>query len=119
MQYFTSSLQLVFETHAPQIEKRVYGRPCPWLDIDTKKLMNRRNQTLRNTRKSNSNDYWKSYKILRKKCNKQIKKAELNHPRKRSMLTSVNQRNFGHILKTFFLEHHYQWQTYQLINVLV
>ena len=37
VQYFTSSLQLVFETHAPHIEKRVRGRPCPWLDIDTKK----------------------------------------------------------------------------------
>ena len=47
VQFFTSSLQLVFETHAPCIEKRVKGRPCPWLDIDTKKLINRRDQTLR------------------------------------------------------------------------
>ena len=47
LQLFTSSLQLVFETYASQIEKRVKDRLCPWLDIDTKKLMNRRNQTLR------------------------------------------------------------------------
>ena len=36
VQYFTSSLELVFETHAPYIEERVKGRLCPWLDIDTK-----------------------------------------------------------------------------------
>ena len=82
MQYFTSSLQLVFETHAPHIEKRVKGRPCPWLDIDTKKLMNRRDQTLRKARKSKSNDDWKSYKILRNKCNKKIKKTKSNHHKK-------------------------------------
>ena len=35
------------------------------------------------------------------------------------MITSINQRNFGHKLKVFFLENHNQWQTYQLINVLV
>ena len=46
VQYFTSSLQLVFETQAPHIEKRVKGGPCPWQDTDTKKLMNRRNQTV-------------------------------------------------------------------------
>ena len=55
------------------------GRPCPWLDIDTKKLMNRRNQTLRKVRKSKSIDNWKSYKTLRNKCNKKIKKAKSNH----------------------------------------
>ena len=41
VQYFTSSLQLVFETLAPHIEKRVKDRPCTWLDIATKQLMNR------------------------------------------------------------------------------
>ena len=41
--------------------------------------MNRRNQTLRKARKSKSNDNWKSYKTLRNKCNKKIKKAKSNH----------------------------------------
>ena len=82
MQYFPSSFQLVFETNVPHIEKRVKGRPCPWLDIDTKKLMNRSNQTLRKARKSKSNDDWKSYKTLRNKCNKKIKKAKSNHHKK-------------------------------------
>ena len=56
--YSTPSLELVFETHAPYIEKRVNGRPCPWLDIDTQKLMNIRNETSIKARKPKSNDDW-------------------------------------------------------------
>ena len=41
--------------------------------------MNRRDQTLRKARKSKSNEDWKSYKTLRNKCNKKIKKAKSNH----------------------------------------
>ena len=41
--------------------------------------MNRRNQTLRKARKSKSIDNWKSYKTLRNKCNKKIRKAKSNH----------------------------------------
>ena len=62
VQYVTS-LQLVLETHEPNIGKCVKGKPCPWLDIDTKKLMNRRDQTLRKARKSKSNDDWKLHDL--------------------------------------------------------
>ena len=44
--------------------------------------MNRRDQTLRKARKSKSNEDWKSYKTLRNKCNKKIKKAKSNHHKK-------------------------------------
>ena len=44
--------------------------------------MNRCNQALRKARKSKSNDDWKSYKTLRNKCNKKIKKAKSNHYKK-------------------------------------
>ena len=53
----------MFETHASHVEKLVKGRLCPWLDIDTKKLMNRRDQTLRKARKSKSNDDWKLHDL--------------------------------------------------------
>ena len=72
--YFKSSLQLVFETDAPHIEKRVKCRPCLWLDIDTKKIMNRHNQTMRKARKFKSNDDWKSYKTFRNKVIKRLRK---------------------------------------------
>ena len=92
MQYFTSSLKLAFETHAPHIEKCVKSRLCPWLDIDTKKLMNRREVTLRKARKSKSNDDWKSNKTLRNKCNKKIKKAKSNH-HKKALNDNINKPN--------------------------
>ena len=104
--HFLSSLQLVFETHA---WKTGEGKPCPWLGIDTKKLMNRRDQTLRQVRIRP----WETNVIKRlRKRNQSITKI-------RSMITLINQRNFGHKSNTFFLENHNQWQTYQLINVLV
>ena len=81
--------------------------------------MNRRDQILRKVRKSKSNNDWKPYKTLRNKCDRKIKKAKSNHLKKRLMITSVNQRNFGHKLKAFFLENENQWQTYHLIKVLV
>ena len=64
--------------------------------------MNRRNQTLRNTRKSKSNDYQKSYKILRNKCNKQIKKAELNHPKKALNVNISKPKKFWSHIKNVF-----------------
>ena len=66
--------------------------------------MNRRDQTLRKARKSKSNDDWKSYKTLRNKCNKKIKKASQTITKKCTMITSINQRSFGSKLKTFFLK---------------
>ena len=102
MQFFTSSLQLVFKTHAPHIEKRVQGRLCPWLDIDTKRLMNRRYQTLRKARKSKSNDDWKSCKTLRNKCNKNIKKGKPNH-HKKVLNDNINKPNkFWSQIKNIF-----------------
>ena len=100
-QYFTSSLQLLFETHAPHIEKRVKGRPCPWLNIDTKKLMNRRDQTLRRARKSKSNDDWESYKTLRNKCSKKIKKAKSNY-HKKVLNDNINKPKFWSEIKNVF-----------------
>ena len=100
-QYFTSSLQLLFETHAPHIEKRVKGRPCPWLNIDTKKLMNRRDQTLRRARKSKSNSDWKSNKTLRNKCNKKIKKAKSNY-HKKVLNDNINKPKFWSEIKNVF-----------------
>ena len=100
-QYFTSSLQLLFETHAPHIEKRVKGRPCPWLNIDTKKLMNRRDQTLRRARKFKSNDDWESNKTLRNKCSKKIKKAKSNY-HKKVLNDNINKPKFWSEIKNVF-----------------
>ena len=50
---------------------------------------------------------------------KRLKKQNQTLTKKLSMATSINQRNIGHKLKRLFQENHNQWQTNQLINVLV
>ena len=50
---------------------------------------------------------------------KRLRKQNQTITKMCSMITVIHQINFGHKLKKFFLENHNQWQTYQLINVLV
>ena len=102
VQYFTCSLQLVFKTHAPYIEKRAKGGLCPRLDIDAIKLMDRPDQTSRKARKSKSNDDLKTYRILRNKCNKKIKKAKSSHL-KEALNDNINkQKKFRSQIKSVF-----------------
>ena len=79
--------------------------------------MNRRDQTLRKARKSKSNDDWKSNKTLR---NKKIEKAKSKH-HKSVLNDNINKpKKFWSQIKNVFPgKYHNQWQTYQLINVLV
>ena len=64
--------------------------------------MNRRDQTLRKGRKSKSNDDWKSYKTLRNKCNKNIKKPKSNH-HKKALSDSINKpKKFWSQIKNAF-----------------
>ena len=42
----------VFQKHAPIINKRVRGKPCPWLTNDLKSKMNTRDKLLRKMRKT-------------------------------------------------------------------
>ena len=64
--------------------------------------MSRRDQTLRKTRKSKSNDYWKSYKTWRNKCNKKIKKAKLNHPKKALNVNISKPKKFWSPIKNVY-----------------
>ena len=50
---------------------------------------------------------------------KRLRKPNQTITKKCSMTISINQRSFGQKSKMFFQENHDQWQTYQLINVLV
>ena len=100
--YFTCSLQLVFKTHAPSIEKRAKGGLCPKLDINAIKLMDRPSQTSRKARKSKSNDDWKTYRTLRKKCNKKLKKANSNHLKEARNDNMNKQKKFWSQIKSVF-----------------
>ena len=99
--YFTSSLQITFNNDAPQIEKRMKGKPCPWLDTDTKNVMNRCNKTMKKARISKSND-WKSCKTLRNKLNNKIKKAKSNHHKEMLNNNINNPKKFWSEIKKVF-----------------
>ena len=101
--YFTSSLQITFNNDAPQIEKRMKDKPCPWLDTDTKNVMNRCNKTLKKARISKSND-WKSCKTLRNKLNNKIKKAKSNHHKGMLNNNINNPKKFSSEIKKVFPE---------------
>ena len=106
--YFTCSLQLVFTTHAPYIEKRAKGALCPRLDIDAIKLMERPGQTSRKARKSKSNDDWKIYRTWRNKCNKKIQKAKSNHLKEALNDNMNKQKKFWSQIKSVFPQ---KWQS--------
>ena len=42
----------IFQKHAPIINKRVRGKPCPWLTNDLKSKLNTRDNLLRKMRKT-------------------------------------------------------------------
>jgi hypothetical protein len=61
---FNSILTKTFNTRAPLIKKRVKGRPCLWLDAETKSKMNERDRQFRKYRKGNSEENKLKYKRL-------------------------------------------------------
>ena len=100
--YFTSALQAIFDKNAPRIEKRVKGRPCPWLDEDTKRLMNQRDKALRKSRRSQNPIDRQRYKPLRNQCNKHIKKAKSTHHKNILNENVNNPKKFWSAIKTVF-----------------
>ena len=44
---FNTIVRDIFEKHAPTLNKRFKGRSCPWIDVELKNVMNRRDKILR------------------------------------------------------------------------
>lgn len=111
IQYLKSLYHWSFK-HVPHIEKHVSGKPCPWLDIDSQKLMNRHNQTLRKAKNSKSDDDWKSYKTLRNKFNEKIGKVKSNHHKGGLNYNIKKPRKFQSQIKNIFLR-----KSQSLVNI--
>ena len=47
----------IFDRHSPFINKRVKGRPCPWLDNSLKRKLNEQDRVLRKARCWSGNIY--------------------------------------------------------------
>ena len=55
--------------HAPNITKKVKGKPAPWLTDELKDLMNQRDKLLRKSRKSKTISDVAAYKRKRNQVN--------------------------------------------------
>lgn len=92
----------IFDRHAPIIEKRIKGRPCPWIDQELKAIMNRRDRLHRKAKESKSEDDWKAYKELRNRCNNMQRKAKGAYHKNKINENRLNPKKFWQAVKEIF-----------------
>ncbi len=66
----------VANLHAPLMEKRVRGNPCPWLTGEIKRDIRQHNYLLRKAKQSLATEDWLAYKSHRNRVTKSIKNAK-------------------------------------------
>ena len=99
---FNRTVKAIFDRHAPQIVKRVKGKPCPWMNSDIRKMMTSRDRMLRKARRTKKEEHWNLYKKLRNQCNNKMKYAESSF-QKFWRRIQQSPGGFGIQLRTFFL----------------
>ena len=67
--------------HCPIKEKRVRGKPSPWLTQEIRQLQDARDYHLKQHKRTNSEVHWNHYKRLRNTINNKIRSAKANHVR--------------------------------------
>jgi len=92
VQLFTDILSNVFNKHAPIVKKRLKGKPTPWLNVNIKADMDRRDKILRKARKTKNEGDWRLYKKLRNYCNNRLKNARKAYYKN---LLNENAKSFG------------------------
>ena len=102
MEYFNNSIRTIFDRHAPHIERKLKGKPCPWLTHETKQLMNRRDQIHRRAKKHNTKEDWELYKRLRNSVNNQMKRNKSTYHHDLLDENKLNPAKFWNIIKTLF-----------------
>lgn len=100
------TLNETFTKHAPFINKRVKGRPCPWLDNNTKSELNNRDKALRKARRSKDDNDWQVYKTLRNHCNNLLRYAKSKYNRTLLNENRDNPRRFWKAIKNIFPTKH-------------
>ena len=96
-------MKAIFDRHAPQIVKRVKGKPCPWMNSDIRKMMTSRDRMLRKARRTKKEEHWDLYKKLRNQCNNKMKYAKSSFLKKLWRRIQQSPGGFGIQLRTFFL----------------
>ena len=100
---FNGILNDAFDKHAPFINKKVKGRPCPWLDVNVKRSMNERDKFLRKARRTNLSEDWKNYKTQRNKCNNNLRFAKRRYHNNLLNQNTLNPKSFWDTIKRIFL----------------
>ena len=97
--------QILSETinrHAPLINKRVKGKPAPWLNADVKAAMNHRDKLHRKFLKSKSNTDWNMYKTARNHETNIIRRAQKTHYKSVLRDSEKSPNKFWKMIKTMF-----------------
>ena len=103
---FNSIVNETFTNHAPFINKRVKGKPSPWLDKGTKTQMNNRDKALRKARRTGDESDWNIYKKLRNQCNNFLRYAKSKFNKKLLEDNCKNSRKFWSAIKRIFPTKH-------------
>ena len=88
--------------HAPLINKRVKGKPAPWLNADVKAAMNHREKLHRKFLKPKSNTDWNMYKTAQNHATNLIRRAQKTHYKSVLRDSEKNPTKFWKMMKTIF-----------------
>ena len=100
--YFNKTVKAIFDHHAPQIIKKVRGKPCPWLNSDIRKSMISRDRMLRKARRTKKEEHWNLYRKLRNTCNNKLRYAKSTFQKELVEENATNPRKFWNIIKDIF-----------------
>lgn len=95
-------LQNVFNTHAPNVEKRVKGKTTPWITDEIKREMNQRDSLLRKFRKSRKETDHEKFKRQRNRVNNLVRKAKSQYHQNTLNEAARNPDKFWKTLKSIF-----------------
>ena len=97
--YFNETVKSIFDKYAPNMVKKVRGKPCPWIHHDLRASMIDRNRMLKKARESKMMEDWNIYKRLRNACNNKLKSAKSSFQRRLLDQNSLNPRKFWQVIK--------------------
>ena len=92
----------VYERYAPVIMKRLKGKPAPWLSIELKKLMTKRNSLLRKFRKTKEKQDILLYKQKRNEVNEALRQAKLKYSQSLLEENQNKPESLWRVIKSFY-----------------
>ena len=90
------------EDIAPRITKRIRGQPSPWLNIEIKSKMNKRDILLRKSRKSKNPSDIAAYKKIKNQVTRLIKRAKKEYFKQELKDSSNDSNRFWSTLKKLY-----------------